>query len=98
MKSARVKKGSGARKKENSAVADEGIAVEDGGKGKGRNGVLAGKRKRGGGGEIHEGWTKEQELALQRAYYSAKPSPHFWKNVSKLVTTSLCVYRLKDAH
>ncbi|KAE9613315.1 hypothetical protein Lal_00027531 [Lupinus albus] len=31
------------------------------------------------------GWTKEQELALQRAYLVAKPSPHFWKNVAKLV-------------
>ncbi|KAJ4895741.1 Homeodomain-like superfamily protein [Raphanus sativus] len=31
------------------------------------------------------GWTEELELALQGAYLTAKPSPHFWKNVSKLV-------------
>jgi hypothetical protein len=42
------------------------------------------KRKRGGG-EVAQGWTKEQELALRTAYFTAKPSPHFWKNVSKLV-------------
>ncbi|KAL4644458.1 hypothetical protein ACB092_02G166900 [Castanea dentata] len=30
-------------------------------------------------------WTKEQELALQRAYFVAKPTPNFWKKVSKLV-------------
>ncbi|XP_052723790.1 uncharacterized protein LOC108344291, partial [Vigna angularis] len=48
---------------------------------KGRNGE---KRKRNGD-EIGKGWTKEQDLALQRAYLTAKPSRHFWKNVSKLV-------------
>ncbi|XP_058772582.1 uncharacterized protein LOC131646595 [Vicia villosa] len=47
-------------------------------------GGVKGKRKLGGG-EIAEGWTKEQELALQTAYFTAKPSPHFWKNVSRLV-------------
>lgn len=31
------------------------------------------------------GWTNEQELALQSAYFIAKPTPHFWKKVSKLV-------------
>ncbi|GMY12031.1 homeodomain mRNAion factor [Fagus crenata] len=34
---------------------------------------------------ITKGWTKEQELALQRAYFVAKPTPNFWKKVSKLV-------------
>ncbi|GKU98715.1 hypothetical protein SLEP1_g11681 [Rubroshorea leprosula] len=34
---------------------------------------------------VVQGWTKEQEVALQRAYFAAKPSPHFWKKVSKLV-------------
>jgi hypothetical protein len=34
---------------------------------------------------ISNGWTKEQELELQRAYFTAKPTPHFWKKVSKLV-------------
>ncbi|TKY69997.1 hypothetical protein E2542_SST06281 [Spatholobus suberectus] len=63
---------------ENRVVSDEGFG---GGRKKGGNGE---KRKRGGE-EIGKGWTKEQELALQRAYFTAKPSPHFWKNVSKLV-------------
>ncbi|KAL0382081.1 UNVERIFIED_CONTAM: hypothetical protein Scaly_0495400 [Sesamum calycinum] len=35
--------------------------------------------------EIVQGWTKEQELALQRAYFTAKPTPHFWKKVAKMV-------------
>lgn len=44
------------------------------------------KRKRGeeGNGTV-QGWTREQELALQRAYLVAKPTPGFWKKVSKLV-------------
>ncbi|KAG5059159.1 hypothetical protein AAZX31_01G019400 [Glycine max] len=79
--------GGGAKKEENGkrvktkanrVVSDEGFG---GGRKKGENGE---KRKRGGE-EISKGWTKEQELALQRAYFAAKPSPHFWKNVSKLV-------------
>jgi S-adenosylmethionine:diacylglycerol 3-amino-3-carboxypropyl transferase len=32
-----------------------------------------------------EGWTKDQEMALQRAFFTAKPTPNFWKKVSKLV-------------
>ncbi|XP_061362556.1 uncharacterized protein LOC133306274 [Gastrolobium bilobum] len=80
--------------KESSIVTDEGPAVEEsrGGRGKGgkaRNGdriEVGVKRKRGGGKEIiAKGWTKEQELALQTAYFTAKPCPYFWKNVSKLV-------------
>ncbi|ESR39441.1 hypothetical protein CICLE_v10026033mg [Citrus x clementina] len=35
-------------------------------------------------GKIRE-WTKEQEVALQRAYFATKPTPSFWKKVSKLV-------------
>lgn len=31
------------------------------------------------------GWTKEQDGALHRAYLAAKPSPHFWKKVAKMV-------------
>ncbi|GFZ18876.1 homeodomain-like superfamily protein [Actinidia rufa] len=31
-----------------------------------------------------KGWSKDQELALQRAYFAAKPTPNFWKKVSKL--------------
>ncbi|XVF61456.1 hypothetical protein PTKIN_Ptkin08bG0130700 [Pterospermum kingtungense] len=37
------------------------------------------------GDTVSHGWTQEQELALQRAYFSAKPTPNFWKKVSKLV-------------
>ncbi|XP_073224328.1 uncharacterized protein [Cicer arietinum] len=74
---------------------DSGV-VEDGGKGKRKcsgdeiverlrkeevEGGVNGKRKR--GGEIAQGWTIEQELALHTAYFTAKLSPHFWKNVSK---------------
>ncbi|KAJ6673759.1 hypothetical protein OIU85_012736 [Salix viminalis] len=32
-----------------------------------------------------EGWTKDQEMALQRAFLTAKPTPNFWKKVSKLI-------------
>ncbi|XP_020580683.1 uncharacterized protein LOC110024850 [Phalaenopsis equestris] len=30
-------------------------------------------------------WTNEEEEALQKAYFMAKPSPHFWKKVSRMV-------------
>ncbi|KAI0530770.1 hypothetical protein KFK09_000318 [Dendrobium nobile] len=30
-------------------------------------------------------WNNEQEEALQKAYLIAKPSPHFWKKVSRMV-------------
>ncbi|KAJ7943804.1 putative Homeodomain-like superfamily protein [Quillaja saponaria] len=44
------------------------------------------KRKRGeDAGKKIQGWTVEQERALQRAYFATKPTPHFWKKVSKLV-------------
>ncbi|KAL2531684.1 Homeodomain-like superfamily protein [Abeliophyllum distichum] len=34
---------------------------------------------------IIRGWTEDQELALQRAYFTAKPTPHFWKKVARMV-------------
>ncbi|KAJ8441316.1 hypothetical protein Cgig2_024828 [Carnegiea gigantea] len=43
------------------------------------------KRKQAGLQGTNQGWTKEQEVALQRAYFAAKPSPHFWKKVARLV-------------
>lgn len=46
------------------------------------------KRKRDHGendARISKGWTKDQELALERAYLTANPTPHFWKKVSRLV-------------
>ncbi|XP_066368073.1 uncharacterized protein [Miscanthus floridulus] len=30
-------------------------------------------------------WMKEQDMALRKAYFTARPSPHFWKRVSKMV-------------
>ncbi|CAJ2675654.1 unnamed protein product [Trifolium pratense] len=47
-------------------------------------GGVKGKRKHCCG-EIAKGWTKEQELALRKAYFTTKPTPHFWKNVAKMV-------------
>ncbi|XP_074578607.1 uncharacterized protein LOC141835078 [Curcuma longa] len=54
--------------------------------------ILVEERKEaaGGDGQVHhdctsEDWTEEQEGALQRAYLLARPSPHFWKKVSKMV-------------
>lgn len=41
--------------------------------------------------DIVQGWTKEQELALQRAYFTAKPTPHFWKKVARMV---MCLYKV----
>ncbi|CAM0910579.1 unnamed protein product [Alopecurus aequalis] len=29
-------------------------------------------------------WTEEQDLTLRQAYFTARPSPHFWKKVSKM--------------
>lgn len=46
------------------------------------------KRKRAKeGSEVVRGWTKEQETALERAYMSMKPTPRFWKKVSKMVNS-----------
>nr|GMC68015.1 uncharacterized protein LOC109168390 [Ipomoea batatas] len=38
-----------------------------------------------GGENPEERWTKEQELALQKAYFAAKATPKFWKKVAKMV-------------
>jgi hypothetical protein len=37
-------------------------------------------------------WTKEQDMALRKAYFSARPSPHFWKKVSKMVPTLYIIF------
>ncbi|KAK7366916.1 hypothetical protein VNO80_08919 [Phaseolus coccineus] len=68
----------GVKTKKNRVVCDEGFGGE---RKKGGNG----EKRKGNGDEIRKGWTNEQDLALQRAFFTAKPSPHFWKNVSKLV-------------
>jgi hypothetical protein len=39
-------------------------------------------------------WTEEQDMALRKAYFSARPSPHFWKRVSKLVIPVLTSFSL----
>ncbi|KAM1073940.1 hypothetical protein ACFX14_018952 [Malus domestica] len=59
-----------------------------------------GKREEEGVGVV-QGWTKEQEFALQRAYLIAKPTPHFWKKVSKLVpgkSAQECFDRVHSEH
>ncbi|XP_024967931.1 uncharacterized protein LOC112507528 [Cynara cardunculus var. scolymus] len=47
------------------------------------------------------GWTKDQELALERAYLEAKPTPHFWKKVSRLVpgkSAQECFDKIHGSH
>jgi hypothetical protein len=39
-------------------------------------------------------WTEEQDMALRKAYFAARPSPHFWKRVSKLVIPVLMSFNL----
>lgn len=80
------------RASKRSSVGVETVTVE-GGEGKAQeldcgNKKVAVRRKRKRDKEdvgVAKGWTKEQELALQRAYLLAKPTPAFWKQVSKLV-------------
>lgn len=36
--------------------------------------------------KLRQGWSKDQELALERAYLTANPTPHFWKKVSRMVS------------
>lgn len=77
---------------ENLSVKGKGSMKREAEESEGGNRVVevSRKRKRDEEGNENEnenvqGWTKEQELALQRAYFAAKPTPHFWKKVSKLV-------------
>jgi hypothetical protein len=35
-------------------------------------------------------WTEEQDIALRQAYFTARPSPHFWKRVSRMVIPVFC--------
>ncbi|XP_071712891.1 uncharacterized protein [Rutidosis leptorrhynchoides] len=51
--------------------------------------------------KICEGWTKEQELALERAYLTANPTPHFWKKVSRMVpgkSAHECFDKIHSSH
>ncbi|KAI3523418.1 hypothetical protein L1887_01525 [Cichorium endivia] len=62
------------------------------------------KRKRNqleGNSGITHGWTKDQESALERAYLQAKPTPHLWKRVSKLVpgkSAQECFDKIHGSH
>ncbi|KAK1440647.1 hypothetical protein QVD17_06476 [Tagetes erecta] len=50
---------------------------------------------------ITQGWTKDQEFALERAYFEAKPTPHFWKKVSKMVpgkSAQECFDKIHGSH
>ncbi|KAM5576952.1 hypothetical protein ABKV19_007674 [Rosa sericea] len=94
--------------KKSSVGGVETVGVE-GGEGKAQeldcgDKKVAVRRKRKRGGEdvkVAKGWTKEQELALQRAYLLAKPTPGFWKQVSKLVpgkSAQDCFDRIHSDH
>ncbi|XP_057949621.1 uncharacterized protein LOC131144775 isoform X2 [Malania oleifera] len=80
-----------ARKRERSFRSNsaDSVGIEIGGKseaaGVDKEGGYIGNRR-----EIEEGmecdwlvqaWTEEQELALHKAYFTLKPTPHFWKKV-----------------
>ncbi|KAL3838484.1 hypothetical protein ACJIZ3_023075 [Penstemon smallii] len=68
----------------------------------GFNGVKKRKRdKFEKGCDIVGGWTEEQESALNRAYFTAKPTPHFWKKVAKMVpgkSAEECFERIQSDH
>ncbi|PWA97937.1 hypothetical protein CTI12_AA024690 [Artemisia annua] len=67
-------------------VYDGLMGVEDGNKVQKNVGIKRKRNENEGivGNGISQSWTKDQELALERAYLEAKPTPHFWKKVSRL--------------
>ncbi|KAL3652199.1 hypothetical protein CASFOL_001880 [Castilleja foliolosa] len=69
--------------------SDERNGVEDSKREVKRMRIVGEKRKRQQANEecdfVIKGWSEEQELALQRAYFTAKPTPQFWKKVAKMV-------------
>ncbi|KAL2937952.1 Mis18-binding protein 1 [Bienertia sinuspersici] len=85
------------RGQENHKCVDPFLLCDIPGKGKGErnkqdsttdtklSGVKRKRKQTGLQGGTNQGWTKEQELELHRAYFTAKPSPHFWKRVAKMV-------------
>ncbi|KAI8548503.1 hypothetical protein RHMOL_Rhmol07G0278200 [Rhododendron molle] len=98
-------------KLEKRAICSYGASLElGGGEGKKEGDLDRGvkeigvKRKRNQFEERHgvdKGWTKDQEMALQRAYFSAKPTPLFWKKVAKLVpgkSAKDCFNKLHSDH
>ncbi|XP_050376714.1 uncharacterized protein LOC126794106 [Argentina anserina] len=95
--------------KKSSVGSGVGTARVECGEGKGgeldcRDKKVAVRRKRKRGEDdvkVAKGWTKEQELALQRAYLLAKPTPGFWKQVAKLVpgkSAQDCFDRIHSDH
>ncbi|GJV94347.1 homeodomain-like protein [Tanacetum coccineum] len=68
-------------------VYDGLMGVKDGNKAQTNVGVKRKRNESGGsaGNGNSQSWTKDQELTLERAYLEAKPTPHFWKKVSRLV-------------
>lgn len=74
-------------------VKDCGVVRRNGEQDCGRKKQIGEKRKRDGAAEECEtaqGWSKEQEFGLQRAYFTAKPTPQFWKKVSRMVMFDSC--------
>ncbi|KAL3348342.1 hypothetical protein AABB24_021816 [Solanum stoloniferum] len=78
--------GSIERPVQSSEVAGCGEDDDNGSVGKKQAGL---KRERTQGMEetnvVVNGWTNEQELALQSAYFASKATPNFWKKVAKMV-------------
>lgn len=71
-----------------------GIMERDGDQHCTRKAQIGEKRKRDGVEELCEtaqGWSKEQEFSLQRAYFAAKPTPQFWKKVARMVMFRSCL-------
>ena len=74
-------------------VEDCGVVKMNGEQNFVRKAQVGEKRKRDGvegGCENAQGWTKEQEVSLQRAYFTAKPTPLFWKKVARMVMFISC--------
>ncbi|XP_047940147.1 uncharacterized protein LOC125187571 [Salvia hispanica] len=85
-------------------VEDCGVVKMNGEQNFVRKAQVGEKRKRDGvegGCENAQGWTKEQEVSLQRAYFTAKPTPLFWKKVARMVpgkSAEECFDRIHSDH
>ncbi|KAG6416046.1 hypothetical protein SASPL_123468 [Salvia splendens] len=85
-------------------VEDYGVVKIIGEQNFARKAQVGEKRKRDGvEGECGNarGWTKEQEVSLQRAYFTAKPTPQFWKKVARMVpgkSAEECFDRIHSDH
>ncbi|KAL1559409.1 hypothetical protein AAHA92_09754 [Salvia divinorum] len=85
-------------------VEDCGVMKINGEQNCARKAQVGEKRKRDGvEGECEnaQGWTKEQEVSLQIAYFTAKPTPQFWKKVARMVpgkSAEECFDRIHSDH